>query len=150
MRRRTMRRRQRSVRRTRCRSNRGNKAWSHRAGHGASGAEFPRWHVAQPQLNVQGLDRLLAALQQPGRATPYRARALLAAGTLAGHLLDAQRAGALLHESHALARQLGELGGSWGAGMAQRMLGWTDIAAASYGNVAVVSLDPVVTEVRVT
>jgi len=34
--------------------------------------------------------------------------------------------------------------------MAQEMLGWTDIAAARYGNVAVVSLDPVVTEVRVT
>lgn len=173
-----------------------------------AGALHPYWRAFAMH---EGLGRLLEALEQPGRATPYRARALLSAGTLAGHLLDAERAGALLHESLAVATRLGdrasaawaelelgsaawlstqfeharqllesslsamealpsafgkeraalhlgttlawlgelargrellavaqasaaELGDAWGGGMAEEMLGWTDIDAARYGH----------------
>lgn len=68
-----------------------------------AGALHPYWRAFAMQ---EGVSRLLEALESPGPATPYRARALLSAGTLAGHLHDAERARALLHESLAVATRL--------------------------------------------
>ena len=70
-----------------------------------AGALHPYWRAFAMQ---EGVDRLLEALEHAGPPTPHRARALLSAGTLAGHLHDAERARSLLHESIAVATRLND------------------------------------------
>lgn len=84
-------------------------AWASRSDPSAhvrlAGALDPYWRFFAMQ---EGAERLRSAVMTPGPPTEYRARALLAAGTLAGYLHDTEQAARLLTESLAVAQQIGD------------------------------------------